>query len=128
MDALNVGVGDLTVLVGLAFLELLAPLHAVELQIELHDVNWVHHVNKGVTNILLSAHISWLIDIVILTLEVCVDQSDHLTLAKVVDWDVPDHQSGQLQTLSVLGEDDLPQVNLGIEDALRLLLALFGLS
>ena len=73
-DALHVGVGDFAMLVALAFFNDVRPLEAVEVKVELNDVNWMHEVDESKANTTLSLEVFWQIKVVILVCELLVYQ------------------------------------------------------
>ena len=106
LDALNISIGDLTVLGAIAILDELAPLDTVELHVELNYQQGMDHVYEGEAHVLMGPQIFWHVKIVIFTFEFLVDEAKDVGLSELY-WDVPDHQSGLPHDFGVLADESL---------------------
>ena len=100
VEALHIGVSDLTVLVTVTFLNLFRPFDTIELKEKVQNVNSVCHIDESKPNSALGLQVFRQIKVVVMVLKPHVDQSHHVCLSEL-DRDISDHQSRLPEDLQV---------------------------
>jgi len=101
INALHVSVHYLNVLGTVAVGDGLAPLHAVELQVEVQDVPRIDEVNESETDTALSLQVHGQVEVVVFATVVPVEQLQHIVLLET-NRDVLDHKSCQTEDLFIV--------------------------
>ena len=98
LNTLNVSIRNLTVFVTFTFRNFVRPLDAIEFEVEIQDVERMHHVDKGKSYTLLRLQIFGQIKVIINVLEFLVNDCHHFSLIKLNGY-VLDHERSLPQDL-----------------------------
>ena len=102
VEALHIGVSDLTVLITVTFLHLFGPFYTIELKEKVQNEEWVDKVDEDKAHSTLGLDVDGQVEVVKLASELLVDQFVKLDLVQLYR-DVFDHESCLEQNFFVTG-------------------------
>ena len=101
IDSLCVCVRNLAIFLAVAELDGVAPLHEIEFQVKVQDIQRMEHIDEGEADVAFRLEVHRKIEEVILALEILIQQLKHIILNKL-DRNISDHQGCQIVDLFIV--------------------------